>query len=87
MRVGEITRLNISDMNFQERSCIVLGKGNSEREVYFSAKSKMYIKKYLETRTDDNEALFVSLIKPYNRLGISGIEILIRNLAQLGSSV
>ena len=70
MRVGEITRLNISDMNFQERSCIVLGKGNSEREVYFSAKSKMYIKKYLETRTDDNEALFVSLIKPYNRLGI-----------------
>ena len=45
MRVGKITRLNISDMNFQERSCIVLGKGNSEREVYFSAKSKMYIKK------------------------------------------
>ena len=82
MRVGELTRLNISDMNFQERSCIVLGKGNSEREVYFSAKSKMYIEKYLETRTDDNEALFVSLIKPYNRLGISGIEILIRNLGK-----
>ena len=82
MRVGELTRLNISDMNFQERSCIVLGKGNSEREVYFSAKSKMYIKKYLETRTDDNEALFVSLIKPHNRLGISGIEILIRNLGK-----
>ncbi len=82
MRVGEITRLNISDMNFQERSCVVLGKGNSEREVYFSAKSKMHIKKYLETRTDNNEALFVSLIKPYNRLGISGIEILIRNLGK-----
>ena len=82
MRVGEITRLNISDMNFQERSCIVLGKGNSEREVYFSAKSKMYIKKYLETRNDNNEALFVSLIKSYKRLGISGIEILIRNLGK-----
>ena len=82
MRVGELTRLNISDMNFQERSCIVLGKGNSEREVYFSAKSKMYIEKYLETRTDNNEALFVSLIKPYNRLGISGIEIAIRNLGK-----
>ena len=82
MRVGELTRLNISDMNFQERSCIVLGKGNSEREVYFSAKSKMYIKKYLETRTDNNEALFVSLIKPYNRLGISGVEIAIRNLGK-----
>ena len=82
MRVGELTRLNIADMNFQERSCIVLGKGNSEREVYFSAKSKMYIKKYLKTRTDNNEALFVSLIKPYNRLGISGIEIAIRNLGK-----
>ena len=82
MRVGELTRLNISDMNFQERSCIVLGKGNSEREVYFSAKSKMYTEKYLETRTDNNEALFVSLIKPYNRLGISGIEITIRNLGK-----
>ena len=79
MRVGELTRLNISDMDFQERSCIVLGKGNTEREVYFSAKSKMYIEKYLETRTDDNEALFVSLIKPYNRLGI---EIIIRNLGK-----
>lgn len=56
----------ISDMNFQERSCIILDKGNIEREVYFSAKSKMYIKKYLEIKTDDNEALFVSLIKPYN---------------------
>ena len=82
MRVGELTRLNIADMNFQERSCIVLVKGNSEREVYFSAKSKMYIKKYLETRTDNNEALFVSLIKPYNRLGISGIEIAIRHLGR-----
>ena len=80
MWVGEITRLNISDMNFQERSCIVLGKGNSEREVYFSA--KMYVKKYIETRINDNEALFVSLLKPYNRLGKSGIEILIRNLGE-----
>lgn len=82
MRVGELTKLNVADMNFVERSCIVLGKGNSEREVYFSAKSKMYIEKYLETRTDNNEALFVSLIKPYNRLGISGVEITIRNLGR-----
>ena len=67
-------------MNFQERSCIVLGKGNSEKEVYFSA--KMYVKKYIETRINDNEALFVSLLKPYNRLGKSGIEILIRNLGE-----
>ena len=60
----------------------IQNKGNSEREMYFNAKSKMYIKKYLETRTDDNEALFVSLIKPYNRLKISGIEIRIRKLGK-----
>ncbi len=77
MRVRELTRLNISDMNFQERSWIVLEKGNSEREVYFNAKNKMYIEKYLEIRTDNNETLVVSLIKLYNRLGI---EIVIRNL-------
>lgn len=82
MRVGELTRLNISDLNLQDRSCIVLGKGNSEREVYFNAKSKMYIEKYLKSRKDNNEALFVSLIKPYNRLKISGIEIRIRQLGK-----
>ena len=69
-------------MNFQERSCIVLGKGNSEREVYFSTKSKMYIEKYLETRIDNNEVLFVSLINIYNCLGISGFEIVFRNLGK-----
>ena len=82
MRVGELVRLNRSDINFNERSCIVLGKGNAEREVYFNAKSKIYIEKYLESRNDDNEALFVSLIKPYNRLGISGIEIIIKQIGK-----
>ncbi len=75
MRVGEITRLNISDMNFQERSCIVLGKGNSEREVYFSAKSKMYIKKYLKMRTDNNEALFVFLLNLITGWEYQGLKI------------
>ena len=73
---------NISDLNLQDRSCVVLGKRNSEREVYFNVKSKMYIEKYLETRTDNNEALFVSLIKPYNRLKIFGIKIRIRKLGK-----
>ena len=82
MRVGELVKLNRSDINFNERSCIVLGKGNAEREVYFNAKSKIYIEKYLESRNDDNEALFVSLIKPYNRLGISGIEIIIKQIGK-----
>ena len=80
MRVGEIVNLNINDINFEDRSCIVLGKGNKQREVYFDAKTKLHLKNYLYKRNDTNEALFVSLRKPYQRLTISGIELIIRKL-------
>ena len=80
MRVGELVNLNINNLNFEDRSCIVLGKGNKEREVYFDAKTKLHLKEYLSKRNDNNDALFVSLRKPYQRLSISGIELIIRNL-------
>ena len=80
MRVGEIININKKDINFEERSCIVLGKGNKQREVYFDAKTKIHLLEYLDKRNDDNEALFVSLRKPYQRLSISGIELIVRNL-------
>lgn len=74
VRVGELVRLNREDINFQERSCVVLGKGDKEREVYFDARTKLHLRIYLETRKDDNEALFVSLRQPHSRLSISGVE-------------
>lgn len=80
MRVGEIVNINKKDINFENRSCIVLGKGNKQREVYFDAKTKIHLLEYLDKRSDDNEALFVSLRKPYQRLSISGIELIVRNL-------
>ena len=80
MRVGELVNLNIEDIDFEDRSCIVLGKGNKEREVYFDAKTKLHLKQYILNRKDNNKALFVSLRKPYHRLSISGIELIIRNL-------
>lgn len=80
MRVGEIININKKDINFEERSCIVLGKGNKQREVYFDAKTKIHLLEYLDKRNDDNEALFVSLRKPYQRLSISGIELIVRNI-------
>lgn len=80
MRVGELVKLNRKDIDFQNRECIVLGKGNKQRKVYFDARSKLHIQKYLSTRTDDNEALFVFLQKPNNRLQISGVEIRLREL-------
>lgn len=82
IRVGELVRLNIDDINFNERECIVLGKGNKEREVYFDARTKIHLKNYLSSRTDDNPALFVSLLKPYKRLQISGVEIRLRELGK-----
>lgn len=80
MRVGELVNLNIQNINFQERQCIVFGKGNKEREVYFNARAKIHLQQYLETRTDCNPALFVSLKGSKKRLSISGIETRIRKL-------
>ena len=80
MRVGELVNLNISNLNFEDRSCIVLGKGNKEREVYFDAKTKLHLKEYISKRNDTNDALFVSLRESHQRLSISGIELIVRNL-------
>lgn len=82
MRVGELVNLNIEDLNIEDRSCVVLGKGNKQREVYFDTRTKIHLKQYLSTRTDDNRALFVSKIRPYNRITISTIETLIRQLGK-----
>ena len=82
IRVGELVNLNIDDVNFHERECVVFGKGESEREVYFDAKTKIHLMNYLDSREDDNPALFVSLKKPYYRLGISGVERRLRKLGQ-----
>ena len=80
VRVGELVRLNRADINFEERSCIVFGKGSKEREVYFDARTKLHLEKYLSMRKDNNPALFVSLLAPYDRLEISGVEIRLRKL-------
>lgn len=82
IRVGELVNLNIDDVRFNERECIVLGKGNSEREVYFDAKTKIHLIKYLDSRNDNNPALFVSLKRPNTRLTINGIESRIRKLGR-----
>lgn len=80
MRVGELVLLNKSDINFNERSCVVFGKGKKEREVYFDARTKLHLQQYLSMRTDNNEALFVSVKAPYNRLLIGGVEKAVRRL-------
>lgn len=82
MRVGELVRLNIEDIDFENRECVVFGKGSKERPVYFDARTKIHLKNYLESRTDENPALFVSLLSPYNRLEISGVETRLRKLGR-----
>lgn len=82
MRVGELVNLNVADLNFEERECIVFGKGDKERKVYFDARTKLHIQSYLAERTDENPALFVSLNAPYQRLQISGVETRLRELGR-----
>ena len=82
IRVGELVNLNISDIDFEARECIVYGKGDKERRVYFDAKAKLHLKEYLRERKDKNPALFVTLNSPYERLKISGVELRLRRLGR-----
>lgn len=82
MRVGELVRINCEDIDLHGRQCVVFGKGNKEREVYFNARTKIHLQRYLEQRVDRNPALFVSLKSPYNRLTISGVEVRLRKLGE-----
>lgn len=82
IRVGELVNLNIADVDFEARECVVFGKGDKERRVYFDAKAKLHLISYLNERKDNNPALFVTLDRPYNRLKISGVEIRIRNIGR-----
>lgn len=82
IRVGELVNLDIADLNMEQRECVVFGKGDKERRVYFDAKAKIHLQNYLDSRTDDNPALFVTLDSPHSRLKISGVEIRLRELGR-----
>lgn len=82
MRVGELVLLNRFDIDFNNKECIVFGKGDKERRVYFDSTTKIHLIRYLNSRKDKNDALFVSKLKPYNRLQISGVEIVLRKLGR-----
>lgn len=84
MRVGELVRLNRVDINFNERECVVFGKGDKERIVYFDARTKIHLQNYLDDRIDNNPALFVGLKQPYNRLKIGGVE---SRLKRMGNAI
>lgn len=83
IRVGELVNLNISDIDFEARECVVFGKGDKERKVYFDAKAKIHLQEYLNKRKDNNPALFVTLDAPYDRLKISGVEVRMRRLGKM----
>ncbi|MCU6726742.1 Tyrosine recombinase XerC [uncultured Clostridium sp.] len=82
IRVGELVNLNIDDIDLEGRECVVYGKGDKERRVYFDAKAKVHLKEYISERKDQNHALFVTLDAPHDRLKISGVEIRLRQLGR-----
>lgn len=82
IRVGELVLINRTDVDFVNRECIVLGKGNKQRKVYFDARTKIHLQRYLSERNDDNPALFVTLNNPHSRLQIKGVEIRLQRLGR-----
>lgn len=82
IRISELVNLNIEDINFEEKSCVVFGKGKKMREVYFDGKTKLHLQEYLDSRSDSNNALFVSLYKPYEKLKSRGIELMLQRLGE-----
>ena len=82
MRIGEMVLLNKADINFNERECVVFGKGDKERIVYFDARTKIHLQNYIDSRTDDNPALFVMLRSPHERIKIGGIESRLREMGK-----
>lgn len=82
MRIGEMVLLNRTDINFNERECVVFGKGDKERIVYFDARTKIHLQNYIDSRTDENPALFVTLRSPYKRIQIGGIESRLRDMGR-----
>ena len=82
MRIGELVRLNREDVNLHERECLVTGKGNKQRPVYFDARAKLHLTEYLASRSDSSAALFVALDSTARRVTVGGIELRLRNLGQ-----
>ena len=82
MRIGEMVLLNKADINFNERECVVFGKGDKERIVYFDARTKIHLQNYIDSRTDDNPALFITLRSPHERIKIGGIESRLREMGK-----
>ena len=82
MRVGEMVLLNKADINFNERECVVFGKGDKERVVYFDARTKIHLQSYLTSRTDEDPALFVTIRAPHKRITIGGVETRLRKMEQ-----
>ena len=80
IRVGELVNLNITDVNFEKRECVVLGKGNKQRTVYFDARTKIHLYEYISSRNDESKALFVSINNPHNRLSVRGIETILHKI-------
>lgn len=83
MRIGEMVLLNKADINFNERECVVFGKGDKERIVYFDARAKIHLQNYIDSRIDDNPALFVTLRSPHDRIKIGGIETRLREVGKV----
>mgnify|MGYP000964914382 CR=1 FL=1 len=89
-RLSEVSELNKSNIDWQNRTISVWGKGSKERLVFFSARAAIYLQKYLDSRSDDCDALFVTERRPYRRMSNRAIQREVSNVgerANLGKSI
>ena len=79
-RVSEICQLNRNSIDFHNRCVTILGKGRKEREIRFSAQARVHLLDYLGSRSDSNDALFVSTKAPHCRLSIAGVQYILKQI-------
>ena len=60
LRVSELINIKLNDINYNENSIIIIGKGNKERQAFFSNYCKEKLLNYTKTRKDKSPYLFIS---------------------------
>ena len=60
LRVSELVSLNRDQINLKRREFMVRGKGQKDRLVFISDEAALWLKRYLDRRTDNSAPLFIN---------------------------
>ena len=100
-RIGELVKVKISDINWNQNSVLFYGKGRKQRIGFFNARCKIALERYIEDRKYlsynprrkqsfvpvESEYLFIYDVAPYNKLTTNGASKIIRNIVSRVESI